>query len=662
MGKIFGWGVVWMLLLFAGGCSTGEERQLDEALKLAGDNRKELEKVLDYYAGDSLKLRAVRFLIRNMPGCYGFPESGLSGLASVYQAYDSVNRVFDYRICAEWGKEIDRLQERIPGIFSGCWVADLSAVSSSYLISETERSFDAWERNVYASQISFDDFLEYVLPYRRLNGLVADGIRDTFYYRHMGKYYASAGHSWKEDTDSLLYEYRSLVHSQFFGTRIPLVDAATFERLKRGLCIHRCWYNSFLLSALGMPVAIDFVPAWGNRNNSHTWNVLVMGDRSYAFEAFWDEDRWKYKRIYNNRTCDRLWGEFRLPKVYRYTYSNHPEGPVTDRDVDRADIPSLFRNMKKLDVSNEYFETQDVCIKLTEPAPEGARYAYLAVFGYQQWHPVQWGKIGNDGSVLFRNMGKDMVYLPVYYRQGVVVPAASPFRLEADGTVRILSDDGKRGKVGLRTLFGAPTHDRNLTYLHAFRGTSFVVMEDGNPQGKLCELTDSLGIGMNRFPVVSSASCRYVRMYLPADTLAAGEIVFYTADGRVPSVRVVSEGIPLSQSSEGIRNLTDGTEATCCRCRFPEGYVDFDLGESYRLTGVGFCPYLKSQIETGNHYELLYWDKGWKRHASREGTELGWLEFEGVPLHCLLMLKNTGWPGASAERTFTVTEEGISWE
>ena len=178
-------------------------------------------------------------------------------------------------------------------------------------------------------------------------------------------------------------------------------------------------------------------------------------------------------------------------------------------------------------------------------------------------------------------------------------------------------------------------------------------MEDGNPQGKLCELTDSLGIGMNRFPVVSSASCRYVRMYLPADTLA---------DGRVPSVRVVSEGIPLSQSPEGIRNLTDGTEATCCRCRFPEGYVDFDLGESYRLTGVGFCPYLKSQIETGNHYELLYWDKGWKRHASREGTELGWLEFEGVPLHCLLMLKNTGWPGASAERTFTVTEEGISWE
>ena len=33
MGKIFGWGVVWMLLLFAGGCSTGEERQLNIRLQ-----------------------------------------------------------------------------------------------------------------------------------------------------------------------------------------------------------------------------------------------------------------------------------------------------------------------------------------------------------------------------------------------------------------------------------------------------------------------------------------------------------------------------------------------------------------------------------------------------------------------------------------------------
>ena len=40
---------------------------LEQALSMAGENRSELEKVLEYYKNDSLKLEAARFLIRNMP-------------------------------------------------------------------------------------------------------------------------------------------------------------------------------------------------------------------------------------------------------------------------------------------------------------------------------------------------------------------------------------------------------------------------------------------------------------------------------------------------------------------------------------------------------------------------------------------------------------------
>lgn len=47
------------------------------------------------------------------------------------------------------------------------------------------------------------------------------------------------------------------------------------------------------------------------------------------------------------------------------------------------------------------------------------KYAYLAVFGYQDWHPVQWGKVEN-GRAVFREIGKDMVYLPVYYKRGII--------------------------------------------------------------------------------------------------------------------------------------------------------------------------------------------------------------------------------------------------
>ena len=47
--------------------------ELENALKLAGENRGELEKVLYHYSqnpSDSLKLQAATFLIENMPGHY----------------------------------------------------------------------------------------------------------------------------------------------------------------------------------------------------------------------------------------------------------------------------------------------------------------------------------------------------------------------------------------------------------------------------------------------------------------------------------------------------------------------------------------------------------------------------------------------------------------
>ena len=261
--------------------------RLKQALELVGDNRGELEKVLTHYRDSGLKQEAARFLISNMPGCQGTDSLSLERFQSVYDAYDAISRASDYRTDKAWGERIDSLSERCVHQFGmPATVKDLQHVKADYLIREIDRSFQAWQRNVYAKDASFEDFCEYVLPYRRLNGLVADAARDTFYHRHGGEYYAEEGKDWLDETDSLLHEYRHLTHSGFHGTRIPIQCAATFELLRHGLCMHRCWYNSLLLSSLGMPVAIDFVPAWGNRNNSHTWNVVLVDGKSYAFEAF----------------------------------------------------------------------------------------------------------------------------------------------------------------------------------------------------------------------------------------------------------------------------------------------------------------------------------------------------------------------------------------
>lgn len=637
---------------------------LNYTLARSGANRSELEYVLEHYKDSGLKYDAARFLLEHMPECYGADSGSLEVLHPLYIKYDSINQVYGYNVNKEWGKSIDRLDNGYARFYGSIVpTEDLEHIKANYLIKEIDRSFDAWKANVLSRDCTFEDFCEYILPYRRLNGLVMDDVRDTFYHRHIGKFYNRMDKTVQEETDSLLYEYRRLTHSAHSGTSIPILQAKTFEYLQHGLCMHRCWFNSLLLSSLGMPVAIDFVPAWGNRNNSHSWNVIPSNGNSDAFEAFWDNDRWKYKRIYNNRSIDHLWGKFRLPKVYRYTYSNHPAGPVADKDMLWQDIPELFQNVKQKDVSEEYFETQDVTLRLPDSIPDGMRYAYLAVFGYQQWHPVQWGKIQEDGSVTFKRMGKDIVYLPVYYKSGKIIPADSPFKLEQNGNIRKLYDNHECGNVHLRIIRGAPVCDANRLHFNRMRGVRWEGLSNGMPQEELCVWQDSLTLQKSMANLSLRSAYRYIRMYLPDDTVSLGEIEFHTTEGRIPFVKITTD-IKTFSPLEHKDMLTDGIDATACQGLVPERYVDFDLGRAYTLTNIGLYPYLESELTEGN-FELFFWNDGhWNSAGMKVADSKGYLSFHNIPINTLMMLKNRnkGWEGFSSERTFIYQNGSISWE
>lgn len=467
------WSIVLFLLCLA--CRTPEEKRIEAALQFAGENRSELEKALGYYnpaSEDSLKYKAVRFLILNMPGCWGPDDSFSQSYEQFYNEYRDLIVRYPNEYPA-LGEKTDSLWRRkramLPSI-EARGVFDLRSVSCAYLIEETENAFRAWRENAYCRNCSFEEFCEYILPYRRKNGIAADSARRIFYRRHHGLFYrddslARQGiPAFIRETDSLLYLYRHITHTRSYGNGIPIPSAAVLEYLGKGLCEHRSWFNSLLLSSLGVAVAVDFVPAWGNRNGSHAWNVAVIGGQSYAFESFWDNDRWKYKRIYNNKTYDREWGSFRLPKVFRHTYSDHPTAPAADKRVKSKDIPPLFKNYKKKDVSTEYFDTANLTVRLPK-IPEDTYYAYLCVFGYQQWHPVQYGEI-RDGKATFEGMGKDIVYLPAFYRNGEVIPAGFPFHLRQDNRIDTLSPQESRRTITVSHVTGGimPETEYELFY------------------------------------------------------------------------------------------------------------------------------------------------------------------------------------------------------
>ena len=649
-------------------CNSSNSKRLEQALLFAGDNRGELEKVLTHYENNPEKLEAAKFLIRNMLGSYAVDSMIEKRYTPFYLMYDSLSLIYKESFPKERGTKIDSLWE----IFDRSrdrqlefnYVSDLNVINSNQLIEEIELAFKSWKKNIYTRQCSFEDFCEYILPYRRKNGIIINSHRLEFNSRHAAFFLKKEGVDFRNETDSLLFNYKHIKHSQFYGSNIPIWSPHILEKLKYGLCEQRCWYNSTLLSSLGMAVTIDWVPAWGNRNSSHTWNALIVEGETYPFEPFWDNDRWKYKHIYNNESFDHYWGRFRLPKVYRVAYSNNLDGPIVDNNISHNDIPSLFKNSKMKDVSSAYFKTSDVIIDLSGSIPEGCKYAYLCVFGYQQWHPVQWGRIKN-GKALFKDMGRDIVYLPVFYVNGSIKYASLPFLLNSKGQIEMLKHSIGKQSIAVKNIAGAREHESNIQNMNSLSNAIFIGSSNNNLTNgdTLCKINKNIELYNRHYKVASSKKYRYVRIALPTDTFALSNLKFYEKKNNkielvkgVSYLRCLNANYRFGTEEFVLDEYCDTGYKTYC----PIGYVDFDLGKECKLESIVAKPYIKTQLFSGIWYELFYWDNGWCSLGSKEGNG-SHLIYDNVPVGVLLMVKNKKWKSNSAERVFIYKDGEILW-
>lgn len=648
--------------------SNGKEQSLKNSLNLSFNNKIELEKVLTHYKNDSLKLKAAEFLITNMPGSFSKNPEILEICTPFYIEYDSLAKEYQYTMNTERGRKIDSLwsvfSTRNPQLRNLPLQLDLETISSEQLIAEIELAFKSWQENVYTKDCSFDEFCEYILPYRRKNGLIIDDARQQFYARHGGTYFTQRGKDMIDEADSLLYEYRHLTHSRFWGTQIPILTASTFEYLRHGLCEHRCWYNSLLFSSLGMAIAVDFVPAWGNRNNNHTWNVLIRDEKSYAFEAFWDDNRWKYKQIYNNQTFDYDWGRFRLAKVYRESFKNYLEGPIADKKVYIDDIPLLFRNFKKKDVSHEYFDTTNVTVTLTE-IPKSTHYAYLCVWNFQNWQPVQWGKIEKN-KVVFEGMGKDIVYLPCYYVKGNLIYAGNPFLLNQKGELEYFdSNINKKEDLYIKHYAGSPLQYGNKAHHISINKSVIIGSRNQNFEiaDTLCVFSDSLEIYGDKIPISLSKQIRYIRISLPEKRIAYSDLSFFTnKSGKNEKITGINfiKTFEETDNGENSSYIFDDYKSTGYRKDINTDYVDIDLGDEYLISKISFTPYLGAGLKETLEFELFYWDSGWQSIGKQQGANKH-IVFKDVPKNALFILKHPDRNNRPGSRPFIYRNNEVLW-
>ncbi len=671
-------GAFWLtaLGLISYACTWNLSSKAERVLKMAGENRPQLEKVLAHYRqneSDSLKLKAAHFLIENMDGHFSYDSTLLQEYRPMLVVYDSLIRYRKAHPQLNLIEHMDSLWSLFlqshhiyTDIYARPVKEDIKSISADFLIHHIDQAFDAWQNNPFHDGVAFSDFCDYILPYRKFQGLCLEEWRSGFYNDNFDLL-RSDGLLIREFAESLLSRYVDYSHTYQIMSDYPYLKSTDFKISKRGGCGEKCWFNSMLFASLGIPVAIDFVPAWGNRNDKHQWNTLIHDGKSYPFESFWEKDKWKYKKLYNNRSSDPLYGDFRLAKVYRYSYRTHGEGPVSDPRVSVADIPPLFLNTKKTDVSDEYFKTCNVEVFLNNK-PAGTRYAYLCVFDADRIVPVQWSKITEGNKAVFKKMGMDIVYVAAYCRDGNLLSAGEAFYLNEEGYKEYFHQDQSVKTIVLKRKY--PVFPVKAEWAKTLKGGKFQGANNPgfNDADNLHVITETPDF----IPTVAGISItrkyRFARFLFDKGKYGnLAEIKFYTSDGdstKVLKGRQIQAGKLLP---EVMQRGMDGNLSTFILPYMPglistyedQWWVGLDFGIQKRITAIEFCPRTdENNIFPGLNYELKYWNNGWISLGvqNARGNEL---VYENVPDNALFILKCLD--KGKEERVFTIKNSKQRW-
>ena len=171
---------------------------LDQSLELAGDNRQELEKVLEYFEDDEdpLKYEAACFLIENMPYHYAPKGENVDYVDSVYLAMSEYPKEQREKVFKELLKAKDLPNGR-PEI-------DIRTVKADYLIKSIDEACDFWHEVAWSKEYDTSLFFDYVLPYRLLDEPQSDWkktIRQVFPLLHQNKILSTRG--WRLEAETL---------------------------------------------------------------------------------------------------------------------------------------------------------------------------------------------------------------------------------------------------------------------------------------------------------------------------------------------------------------------------------------------------------------------------------------------------------------------------
>jgi len=658
-----------LLLFFACACTRDIPFGVKKTLDLAGENRQELERVLEHYRqndSDSLKLKATRFLIENMPGHVSYDSTSLDRYRPVI---DTINAMRSRGLSLGVIKEkVNPLMDSLITVYPLADVYskredDLSHIKSGMLISNIDLAFKYYDHNPFKDSILFDDFLEYVLPYRIQDGYCLEDWRSFFTQHYSIEQNTSGVH---QLCDSLLCNFNDVALGWRVADNFPYIKLDDYLKSKVTHCSQKCWFNCLLLRSFGIPVAIDFVPACRVHESGHEWNTLKLKGGFYPFEPFWLDSMRYLKAIYSRKRTHPTIGPIQFPKVYRETFARSTSQLLEHALKTGEEIPPLFRKPFITDVTGEYFQTYDITVGGIKNMA-GLNYAYACVMGSSlTWVPVGYGEI-KRGKAIFNSMGTGNVYLPCKYQFNSLVPIAYPILLNDDGSQSFLCPDTIHTRKIDITHVAYPRPELK-DYKQAFIGAAIEASNDPDFEKSeiLFRMNRAYDAGVWSISLNTKSSCRFIRLSLPCKKLKLNEIKFFIRN-REGEKEIKGKLISSSPADSMVfkKTVDDDllTAAVFTSIKDQDGtakeiWFGYDFGKPVIPGRFEFYFAFDANIRKEGVYELLYWDFGWKSLGIKK-ADATLISFDHVPANTLLMIRihDTG----KYSRIFTYSEGKQHW-
>ena len=416
-----------LILALSLSCTTSNyPPKVASALEKAGDNRPELEKSIAHYVqlGDSLKLEALYYLLSSIESHNYMTFELVDTSGNVIEL-----NVLDYPNFETIIADLDSI-EKVRGELDFRkkeTIEDVNTIASDFLINNIESAFQAWQTKPWAKGMSFENFCEYILPYRGSSEPLEEW-RPYFMEKFKG-----LGDTLPDPSDPLAAAsyINDDIKSWFrFDSRyyVHPTDQGLSEMLetKLGRCEDMTNLSIFAMRANGLAVTSDFTPYWANTGNNHAWNALVTPDGKVIPFMGAEANPGKY-RLAN-----------RLAKVYRKMFSEQPSS-LGMQNGDAENFPPYLKSKSIIDVTDAYIDVHDVYLKKIDN-PDGEQFAYLCVFNSGEWKAIMWTEIRHKDAH-FNDMGMEIAYLPAYFIDEEIVPFGAPFILNTNGSIRYLIAD-----------------------------------------------------------------------------------------------------------------------------------------------------------------------------------------------------------------------------